>query len=227
MTSKAIIFDAGPLISLSMNGLLPELIKLKEIFDGKFIITKEVKYEIVDHPIKIKRFELDALNIQRLLDKKILELPTTFKIDKKEITKNAQEFMNIANSAFKETNKEIHLVELGESSCLALSKLLTEKGIENIITIDERTMRVLCEKPENLRKLLEKKLHTKISYDKEKLKYFQEFKVIRSSELIYIAYKKNITKLSGKRSLEAYLYALKFKGCSISQEEINEIVNLS
>ena len=87
MTSKAIIFDAGPLISLSMNGLLPELIKLKEIFDGKFIITKEVKYEIVDHPIKIKRFELDALNIQRLLDKKILELPTTFKIDKKEITK--------------------------------------------------------------------------------------------------------------------------------------------
>ena len=90
---------------------------------------------------------------------------------KKEITKNAQEFMNIANSAFKETNKEIHLVELGESSCLALSKLLTEKGIENIITIDERTMRVLCEKPENLRKLLEKKLHTKISYDKEKLKY--------------------------------------------------------
>jgi hypothetical protein len=45
---KILIFDASPLISFSMNGLLPELKKLKEKFNGRFMITQEVKYEIVE-----------------------------------------------------------------------------------------------------------------------------------------------------------------------------------
>ena len=51
---KAIIFDSGTLISFSMNGLLPELRELKKIFNGKFLITKDVKREVIDKPIKIK-----------------------------------------------------------------------------------------------------------------------------------------------------------------------------
>ena len=47
MTQKVLIFDSGSLISLSINGLLEELKKLKKIFNGEFIITKEVKKE--DH----------------------------------------------------------------------------------------------------------------------------------------------------------------------------------
>ncbi|MEK6844901.1 MAG: hypothetical protein AABX44_01460, partial [Nanoarchaeota archaeon] len=61
---KVLIFDSGSLISLSMNGLLEELKKLKKIFNGEFIITKEVKKEVVDEPIKIKMYELEALKIQ-------------------------------------------------------------------------------------------------------------------------------------------------------------------
>ena len=61
---RAIIFDAGTLITLAMNGLLPELRKLRGIFKGKFLITKEVKNEVVDRPINTKRFELEALQIQ-------------------------------------------------------------------------------------------------------------------------------------------------------------------
>ena len=80
---RAIIFDAGSLISLSMAGLINELIKLKENFNGQFLITEQVKFELVDKPIKIKRFELEALRIQELLNKKILEMPDSLGIDNK------------------------------------------------------------------------------------------------------------------------------------------------
>ena len=58
MMEKAIIFDASTIISFVMNGLVPEFRRLKENFKGKFLITSEVKEEIVDKPINIKRFEL-------------------------------------------------------------------------------------------------------------------------------------------------------------------------
>lgn len=222
---KAIIFDAGTLISFFMNGLTEELKKLKKSFDGKFIITKEVKYEIIDHPIKIRRFELEAMIAQELLDNKIIELPSSMGIDEKEITKNAQEIMKISNSIFKDQKRDIHLIDLGEASCLALGEMLDKKGTKNLIGIDERTMRILCEKPENLKEILQKKLHVQIKYDKDKINYFKKFKIIRSCELIYVAYKKGLTSLSGKKALEAYMYALKFKGCSISEEEIKKMLH--
>jgi hypothetical protein len=227
MKEKAIIFDAGTLISFSMNGLIDELEELKKHFKGKFLITKEVKYEVIDHPIKIKRFELEAMNIQRLMNEGTIEIPSSLGISDETITKNSQDLMSIANSTFTQGNKQIHLVELGETSSLSLSKILTEKGIENIIAIDERTMRMLCEKPENLRDLYKKKFHMPISYKKENLKHFQGFKVIRSCELIYVAYKKGLTDLKGKKALEAYLYALRYKGCSVSSDEIKEMVKYS
>ena len=52
---------------------------------------------------------------------------------------------------------------------------------------------------------------------------YKKFKVIRSTELIYVAYKKGLVKLKGKLVLDALLWALKFKGCSISGDEIREI----
>ena len=57
MIQKIIIFDASTLITLVMNGLTEELRSLKKIFNGKFIITNEVKYEIVD---KNNKFGLHA-----------------------------------------------------------------------------------------------------------------------------------------------------------------------
>ena len=226
-TQKAIIFDASTLISLAMNGLLPELKKLKEIFKGKFIITKEVKKEIIDKPITIKRFELEALKLKQLLDAGILELPLSLQINEEDITKKSQEIMNLANVIFSANEKEIHLIDLGESSCLALSKILSEKKINNAIAVDERTTRMLGEKPDNLHKLLKKKLHTQIIANKENYKIFQGFNFIRSSELVYVAYKKGLVELKNGMVLDALLYAVKFKGCSISGEEIEEIKKIN
>ena len=62
----AIIFDASTLISFSMNGLLDEVVKLKKIFKGKFLIPEDVKYEIIDRPLNVKRFELEALRLKKL-----------------------------------------------------------------------------------------------------------------------------------------------------------------
>jgi len=223
MTEKAIIFDASTIISLAMNGLLKELKALKEIFSGKFIITREVEYEIVKKPIKIKRFELEALQINQLIEDKVLEFPISLGKNDKEISTKTQEILNISNTTFQKQGKDIHLIDLGEASCLVLGKMLNEKNIPNILAIDERTTRMLCEKPENLKKLLHKKLHTQITYKKENIKHFQGFKIVRSSEIIYLAYKKKLVKHKGNPVLDALLYAVKFKGCAISTEEIQEL----
>ena len=60
---KAIIFDAGILINFAMNGLLEEFRGLKRIFNGKFLITREVKEEIVALSLITKRFNQEALKI--------------------------------------------------------------------------------------------------------------------------------------------------------------------
>ena len=223
---KVIIFDTGPLISLAINGLYEEIKKLKKNFDGKFIITNEVKREIIDKPITIKKFELEALKIKKLFDEKVFEMPDSLKIDSGEISRNTLNIMDIANNTLIRNGKPIHLIDDGESSCLALSKILNDQKIKNVIVVDERTLRMLCEKPENLKKLLQKKLHTNINEKKENYKYFEGFQFIRSAELVYVAYKKGIIELNDERTLDALLYAVKFSGCSISDIEIEEIKKL-
>lgn len=223
---KALIFDSSSLISLAMNGLYDELVALKKIFNGRFIIPKEVKEETIDKPLTIKKFELEALKLKELLDNKILESPASLNINEREVSVNTQEFMNRANSTFHEGKNNIRILDLGESACIALSEILNKKGIENVMVVDERTARMLVEKPENLEKLLSKKLHTNIRADRDNFKKFKGFKIIRSAELVYLAYKKGLVNLKKGPVLDALLYAVKFKGCSISEEEIREIENI-
>ena len=83
---------------------------------------------------------------------------------------------------------------------------------------------MLGEKPENLKDLLTKKLSTSVKIEKKDFKYFRGFRFIRSTELMYVAWKKGLIEVKdGKTVLDALLYALKFKGCAISEDEIREI----
>jgi len=223
---KAIIFDSGVLISFSMNGVTDLIKSLKEIFNGKFLITSEVKKEVIDTPLRIKKFELEALKIKQLLDDGVLEMPSSLGITDSEISKKGTEILNTANSFFIGNKREIHLLDAGESSSLALSRILTERGVKNVLAIDERTTRMIVEKHENLKDFLEKKLHVRINVNHESLSFFSGFKIIRSTELAYVAYKKGLVKLGDKNVLDALLYAMKFKGASISGEEIEEIKRL-
>lgn len=227
-TEKAIIFDSSSIINFTMNGLLSEFRELKKIFNGKFLIPKEVKEEIVDKPLQIKRFELEALKIKELFEEKVLELPSAIGIDEAKITSRTKELMNIANGTFLGRDNPIHIIDSGETACLVLSTMLSEKGVKNVISVDERTIRMLGEKPENLLDIFRSKLHAQITSKKENYKFFAGFKFIRSSELIFIAYSKGLVRIKNNGNvLDALLYALKFNGCSISDEEINEIKKLA
>lgn len=223
---KAIIFDASTIISFSMNGLLREFRELKKIFKGKFLITEKVKFEAIDKPLTIDRFKLEAIKIKGLLEEGIFELPSSIGISNQEILKKTEDYLNNANSVFTGEKGEIHLIESGEASCLALSELLTQKGVPNVIAVDERTTRSLSETPEELKNFLEGKLYIKIKSDREKMNIFKKFKFIRSTELIYVAYKRGLLELKNHDALNALLFALKYKGCAISRDEIQEIENL-
>ena len=223
---KIVIFDSSTLISFAMNGLLEEFRNLRKIFNGKFIIPKEVKKEIIDKPLTIKKFKLEAMQIQTLLDDKILEYPSSISVNESDVSQKTKEMMDAANTIFQGSKKDIHLIDIGEAACLALSSILNKNKVENVIAIDERTTRMLCERPENLKKLLEKKLHTRIRIRREKYGMFKGFKFLRSTELIYVAYKKGIIKVKGKELLDALLYAMKFKGAAISGDEIRQIKSL-
>ena len=220
--TKYIIFDAGPLISFTMNGLLPVLEKLKNIFQGEFIITPDVKREVIDKPLRIKKYELEALNIQDLLNRGIIKLSSSI-ISNNLLEQETFKIMDLANSSFK-ADRDITLIQIGEASCLAFANLCQS---ENVIAIDERTTRLLIENPENLRKIMENKLHTKIKINENSLRKLKKYKFIRSTELAYIAFKKNLFDLKeDKILLDAVLYGLKFKGTAISSDEIDSIKNL-
>ncbi len=223
---KALLFDSGTLINLSMNGLLNILEKMKEKFDGKFIITRAVKYEIIDRPLGVPRFELGAMRIQNLLNKGILEMPSALDIKEEEIDLETESLMDLANHFIQIRGKWVQLVSEAEISCLALSDILNKKSIETLIAIDERTTRCLCENPVRLEKIMSDKLHQRVTAVSRDLSPFSKYRFIRSTELVFVAYKKGIIDLQGAKALEALLYATKFSGSSISFEEIDILKKL-
>lgn len=220
---KVLIFDSGTLINLSMNGLLEVLEKLKTSFNGKYIITRAVKREIVDRPSKIDKYELGALRIQDLLDRKIIEMPDSIGLDDLVIEKRTAELLDMANHFMQVKDNWIDIVSEAEVSCLAVSEELNRRDVENIIAIDERTLRLLCEGPENLERIMSAKIHQRVQMVSTNYNIFSNFRFIRSSEIVYVAYKKGAFDLTGKNVLEALLYATKYKGAAISFEEINAL----
>ncbi|MAH06931.1 hypothetical protein CMI38_01620 [Candidatus Pacearchaeota archaeon] len=224
---KSLIFDAGPLINFSMNGLLYVLEELKKNSDVEFLITKEVKKEVIDKPMTIRRFKLEALRMNDLYKKGVVKLADLSVKEVDELREIRDGLMDVANRSYKTKKKTLHLLDKGEAAALALAKVMKNKnGVDVPIAIDERTARMLVENPENLRKVLEKKFHTSVEADLKGLKSFEGFKVIRSTEIVYMAFKKGLTRVRGPKALEALLYGLRFKGASISDEEIVDYVGM-
>lgn len=215
---KYLIFDSGALINFASNSLLSILEKLKKSFPGEFLITETVKYETIEHPINVKRFEWGALRIQQLLNNKTIRLAEEV-VDKETLKNKTDHIIESANNSFFAKGRSLHLLDRGESECIALYQILKEQNHSCAIVIDERTARVLCEKPKNMQKLFEKKLHTKIRIDEGRIRELKDCRIIRSTELAYLAYKKGFIIKTNKKTLEAVIYALKFGGSSISEKE--------
>ena len=225
---KSLIFDSSAIISITTNNLLNKLSDLKKHYKGEFLITKEVINEIINNPLHTKKFKLEALQLANFLANNYI------KVYEHDLSNKTNYLLTLANSIYKAQNNYIQILQKAEVESLALTSLLDADAL----VIDERTTRLLIEDPLKLKHLLENKLHTKITLDKSNLLYFKKetknVKVIRSSELMIIAFElnlfqdydksKDLVKDYKKELLEGILWGLRLKGCAISIQEINDVL---
>lgn len=228
---KSIVFDSGPIITLSLNHLLWLIPELKKEFKGNFLISKTIKKELVDHPIKkTKRFLLEGLNVLNLIVQGNINVAESE--DLKEIFNEIDHF---ANKSFSRGNSYIRIIHDGEIEAIALA--ISYKA--EALVIDERTTRILIEDPYSLKRRLEKKLHCNIKFEDYRLKEFQKMvsniRIIRSAELVAVAYElglfdkyysKSIVEIEkdfNEKLIEGILWGVKLHGCAISEDEIENI----
>lgn len=225
---KVMIFDTGPIISLTINNLLGLLTNLKERYNGSFYITNAIRRELIERPLLTKKFKFEALQVLRCINANVLEL-----FDSKELKNRTLHLLELANKCFKADGNYIQIVHFAEISGIAAAILNDAEAF----VVDERNTRLLIEDPMRLKEILGKKLHTNISVDKGNLNEFKEMtkriKLIRSVELVSVAYElglldKYLVNIpNAKRTLlEAVLWGVKLNGCSVSEREIEEIVRV-
>ena len=222
---KYLIFDAGPIISLTMNGMLHVLERLKEVSPGvEFVITPAVKREVVDKPLGIKKYKLEAMQVRDLVDRGVFTMSKKFVSDSK-LAKERQRILARANGVLRSTNtgEKIRIVHDGEASCLAFARLCE---CESLIVIDERTTRMLSEAPKDLEKMMERKSHMPLDANLGLLDDLRGMKFIRSAELLFVAWKKGLVGDNNKEWLDALLYGVKFKGCAVASSEIEGMKRL-
>jgi len=222
---KFLIFDAGPIISLTMSGILDVLEKLKKEFRGEFILTPSVHREVVEKPMKIKKYMLEAMLVKSMISRGVFT-PSRKYVSDGRLEAETRKILKLANGILrsKQSGEKIKIIHEGEASCLAFSRIC---GAENVLVVDERTTRVLTEAPQKLQEMIERKVHSPLEMDKALVGKFSGFKFIRSAELLFVAFKKGLIPFGKDRqALGALLYGVKFKGTAISSGEIEEIKSL-
>jgi hypothetical protein len=225
---KEILLDAGPVISLTTNNLLWLLEAMRKKTGIRFSIVSSVKHELVDRPLETKKFKFEALQVQHLIEQGVLEV-----IDNPVFKSRALQLLDTANTIFWARKEPIRIVQLGEIETLAAAVGL---GINKVV-MDERITRSLLETPDQLEEMMSRRLHTKLHVDTGRLSSFRDYthhiEIIRSAELVTIAFEKGlldsyIVKVpNAKRELiDSLLWGVKLNGCSISEDEIAELVKL-
>jgi len=217
---------------LAMNNLLWVLKPLKKKFNGDFLLPLGVKYELIDRPLNINRFKLDAVVIRDYLMEGVFKMVSSNEIDKK-----SKYLLDLANSVYFAKDKPIKIVQKAEMDAISL---VLHYG-SGALVMDERTLRLLIEDPEGLGEVLTRRLRTKIRIDKDTLNRFRneagKVNIIRSTELVVVAYDlgimdkyisvgKKVHNEFRKDMLSGALWGLKYKGCAISVNEIKEILRL-
>lgn len=221
---KVLFFDAGPIITLVMSRLSWILPPLKKQFGGKFYLTPSVKYELVDRPLKIKRFEFEAIQVMKMIRE------GTFEVYDNIPQQKINQLENLANNAFKIKKKSMDVVQSGELESVASALQAGAAGV----VIDERTLRLFIESGKEMESLLEHRFHKNVVANHQKIREFSEqlkgIKIIRSIELVAVAYRMGLLKdyippLKGGEGLllDALLWATKTNGCAVTEQGISEI----
>lgn len=225
---KSMILDSGPIISLATNNLLWILDPLKRKFNGRFYITKAVKREVVDRPLETKKFKFEAIQVEKIIERGVLEI-----VDNDFIMNKTPRYLTVANEIFKAYDNYMKIVHFAEMSVLAAAINLHADAV----VLDEKTTRFLIENPKVIIEILKKTLHTSIGVNENNLKRFKEItrdiKTIRSIELVTIAYELGIlddyiirTPDARRKLLESVLWGVKLNGCAVSKDEIEQILQI-
>ncbi len=204
-----IICDSSTLISLAETCNLGVLYLLNEN-RVEFSVTKKVKEEIIENPERIKKYAYSALKLEKCFDDGVI----------KEVNEDEQKTTSLTrklNGFFEINGRALNIVQEGEISCITVYKDLKFDAF----AVDEKTTRLLIEDPELLMREMEKEYGEKITLRKPD---FFKIQVLRSTELLYFAFRKGYLKefKNPKKVLNAGLQALKYAGCSISEEELSE-----
>lgn len=218
-----ILCDASSLISLTRSCFDNVLSYMHNAFDLRFFISPSVEGEIITRPLslKSKQYALSALRLKNMINRKII-----IRLDA-DLRDKAEDTLNVANKIFFVKGKPINIIHMGEIEIVVLSKHL---GINSLL-LDERTTRMLIESPFKYKKHLEKEFRVNVMLNKKNLSIFQkltqDIKIIRSSELLIIAYENGLfdnLKSLRKDTLSAGLYNLKYSGCAIRYDEIERFM---
>ncbi|MFW6383227.1 MAG: hypothetical protein ACOCZQ_01140 [Nanoarchaeota archaeon] len=233
--NKNIIFDSGPVISLTLNNLLWLLKPLKEKCGGEFYISPAIYNELIKKPLSTKKYKFEALQILPYIMDGTLRYHECANIKEK-----TRELLDIANSCFIAKGNYVSIVHRGEMEAVATALSM---GSETLI-IDERTTRLLIECPHSLLEYLQKKLHTNIDIERDNVDKLENeighLKVIRSFELGIAAFElglldkymlkeeENLDEVKDIRSslLEGVLWAIKLSGCSVSRDDIDCVLDV-
>lgn len=224
---RCIVFDTGPLITLSLNNLLWVLKPLKEQYKGEFYITNSVKKESIDKPLQTKKFKFEAIQILKLVEEGIIKV-----IYDKNIKEKANFLFNEINSFFKAHDNYIKIVHYAEIETLAAGLVLKADSI----VVDEFITRNIVENPKLVHERLEGKLHLPVIQNENAIKNIRQelnLNILRTFELILIAFELGLFKdyylklpYAKKQLLEGLLWGIKLNGCSITEQEINEALKL-
>jgi len=226
---RFLVFDSGPIISLTTNNLLWLLEPLKRKFDGEFFITEGVRRELIDRPLSIKKFKFEAFQVQQQVESKILTVTGT-----DEIKRKSQELLDLANNIFLINNVPMRIAHLGEMESIAAALVWRAEAI----VMDERTTRMLIENPSGLEQLFEQRLHEDVKVNQQNLDRFKQMtdglRIIRSVELVVAAYELGLLEKyavhlpNAKRELlDSVLWGVKLHGCAVSGQEIRDILKLA
>ncbi|MBS3068044.1 hypothetical protein J4450_05040 [Candidatus Micrarchaeota archaeon] len=223
MENVDLICDTSSLVSLTDSCLDNILYFLHDRFNFRFLIPPSVESEAITRPLSggLRQYAFSALKLTHAMNRK-----TIIRVDA-DTKDEANKVLYLTNNLFFIKGKPLRLVHLGEAEMIGLARTLNL----NTLLIDERTTRMLIEAPFKIKEHLEIEFGVNIMINKENLMQFSEFtkgmEIIRSSELLILAYENgyldNFDKIKTS-VLEAALNKVKFSGCAIRFDEIQEFI---
>lgn len=220
----ALICDSSALISITDSCFIHVLYMLKRSFSGAYVIPPCVYEECVAHPRRIRAHAIYALRLERAVSDEVLGVVPL------EEPAHAARILQWANSIFTLDGRPLAILQRGEAECLALA---LETGVRDVL-MDERTTRLLLEAPEQLAAHLQAEYGERLRVHEqpmlELMARCKSLRFYRSSELLLLAYQLGFFDdywSMKEEALEAALYRLKYSGCALSQDEIEQSMKIA